>query len=191
MSTLHHNWRHFAMMRSISLLSLTALLGVAPSHPVAPTAPSALAADREIWTIVMGYVTAAADQVPDSSYSYRPVPTVRTFGQVIAHIAGSQNMFCAQALGDKAANDPDIIERTTTGKAALVAALKASIEHCQKAYAMTDADAMKQTDKVFVGERTALWALLYNTVHDDEHYGNIVTYMRMLGMVPPSSQRAH
>lgn len=178
------------MMRSIPLLSLAALLGAAPSHPVAPPAPSALAADRETWTLVMRYVTAAAEQVPDSSYSYRPVPTVRTFGQLIAHIAGSQDMFCAQALGDKA-NDSDVIEKTTTGKAALVAALKASIEHCQKAYAMTDADAMKRTVKVFVGERSALWALLYNTVHSWEHYGNVVTYMRMLGMVPPSSQPVH
>ncbi len=178
------------MMRSIPLLSLAALLGGAvPSHPVVPTAPSALAADREVWTIVIGYVTAAAEQVPDSSYSYRPVPTVRTFGQLIAHIAGSQDMFCAQALGDKA-NDSDAIEKTTTGKAALVAALKASTAHCQKAYAMTDADAMKRTVKVFTGERSALWALLYSTAHDMEHYGNIVTYMRMLGMVPPSSQPA-
>jgi uncharacterized damage-inducible protein DinB len=117
------------------------------------------------------------------------VPTVRTFGQLIAHIAGSQDMFCAQALGEKA-NDSDAIEKSTTGKAALLVALKATTEHCKKAYAMTDADATKRTVKVFVGERTALWALLYNTVHNDEHYGNIVTYMRMLGMVPPSSQPA-
>ncbi len=177
------------MMRSIPLLFLAATLGAAPSHPVAPTAPSALAADREIWTIVIGYVTAAAEQVPDSSYSYRPAPTVRTFGQLIAHIAGSQDMFCAQALGEKA-NASGLIENTTTGKAALVAALKASTAHCQKAYAMTDADAMKRTVKTFAGERSALWALLYSTAHDNEHYGNIVTYMRMLGMVPPSSQPA-
>ena len=170
------------MMRSITMLSLAALLGAAP--------PSVLAADREIWTMVIGYVTAAAEQVPDSSYAYRPVPTVRTFGQLVAHIAGSQDMFCAQALGEKA-NDSDAIEKTTTGKAALVAALKASIAHCQKAYAMTDADAMKRTVKVFTGERSALWALLYSTAHDYEHYGNIATYMRMLGMVPPSSQPAH
>jgi uncharacterized damage-inducible protein DinB len=177
------------MMRSFALLSLAATLGAAPSHPVAPTPPSALAADREIWTLVIGYVTAAAEQVPDSSYSYRPAPTVRTFGQLVAHIAGSQDMFCAQALGEKA-NASDAIENTVTGKAALVAALKASTAHCQKAYAMTDADAMKRTVKVFAGERSALWALLYSTAHDNEHYGNIVTYMRMLGMVPPSSQPA-
>ena len=56
---------------------------------------------------------------------------------------------------------------------------------------MTDANALNRTVKVFAGERSAQWALLYSTVHDDEHYGNIVTYMRMLGMVPPSSQPAH
>ena len=172
-------------MRSIPLLCLTALLGAAPSHPVA--GPSAVAADREIWAYMIGFVAAAAEQVPDSSYSYRPAATVRTFGQLIAHIAGSQDMFCAEALGEKA-NDSDYIEKTTTGKAALVAALKASIQHCQKAYAMTDADAMKRTVMTFAGERSALWVLLYNAVHNGEHYGNIVTYMRMLGMVPPSSQ---
>jgi uncharacterized damage-inducible protein DinB len=175
------------MMRVITLLSLAVIVGAAPSHPVATAAPSVLAADREIWTMVIGYVTAAAEQVPDSSYSYRPVPTVRTFGQLVAHIAGSQDMFCAQALGEQA-HASDEIERTITEKAALVAALKASTAHCQKAYAMTDADAMKRTVRTFAGERSALWALLYSTVHDNEHYGNIVTYMRMLGMVPPSSQ---
>jgi len=175
------------MMRSITLLSFAVLSGVAPSHSVATTAPSVLAADREIWTMVIGYVTAAAEQVPDSSYAYRPVPTVRTFGQLVAHIAGSQDMFCAQALGEQA-HASDEIEKTITGKAALLAALEASTAHCKKAYAMTDADAMKRTVKTFAGERSALWALLYSTVHDNEHYGNIVTYMRMLGMVPPSSQ---
>jgi uncharacterized damage-inducible protein DinB len=178
------------MMRSISLLYLTALLGAAPSRPATRTAPSVLAGDREVWTMVMRYVAAAAEQVPDSSYSYRPAPTVRTFGQLIAHIAGSQDMFCAMALGDKV-SDSDVIEKTTTAKAPLIAALKASIEHCQKAYAMADGDAMKRTVRTFAGERSALWALMYNTVHDDEHYGNIVTYMRMLGMVPPSSQPEH
>ncbi len=176
------------MMRSIPLLSIAALLGAAPSHRISPSAPSAVATDRQIWTTVIGYITAAAEQVPDSSYAYHPVPTVRTFGQLVAHLAGSQNMFCAAALGDKMTAEDDI-EKTTTGKAALVAALKASTEYCQKAYAMTDAEALKRPTKLFGGEQSALWALAANAAHDDEHYGNIVTYMRMLGMVPPSSQQ--
>lgn len=177
------------MIRSIPLLSIAALLGAAPPHHNAPTAPSAVAADRQIWTTVIGYVTAAAEQMPDSSYAYHPVPGVRTFGQLVAHLAGSQHMFCAAALGNKPSAEDDI-EKTTTSKAALVAALKASTEYCQKAYALSDAEALKRTTKLFGREQTALWALLANTSHDDEHYGNIVTYMRMLGMVPPSSQPA-
>ena len=175
------------MMRSITLLCLAALLGAAPSHPALASSPSVLAADREIWTLMIGYVTRAAEQVPDSSYSYRPVPTVRTFGELVAHIAGSQDMFCAQALGENAPAS-DEIKRTITEKKALVAALKASTEHCKKAYALSDADAMKRTVKTFAGDRSALWALFYSTAHTSEHYGNIITYMRALGMVPPSSQ---
>jgi uncharacterized damage-inducible protein DinB len=179
-----------SITRSIPLVSLVALLGAAPFHPVSAAAPSALAADREIWTIMIGWVTKAAEQVPDSGYSFRPVATVRTFGEVIAHIAGSQDMFCAQALGEPAPAS-DEIEKTVTGKNALVAALKASTEHCKKAYAMSDADAMKRTVRTFAGERSALWALSYSTAHTSEHYGNIVTYMRAMGMVPPSSQPMH
>ena len=99
------------MMRLIPLLSLAAFWRLRFfACPDAHTAPSVLAGDREVWTMVMGYASAAAEQVPDSSYSYRPVPTVRTFGQLIAHIAGSQDMFCAMALGDKV-NASDVIEK--------------------------------------------------------------------------------
>jgi uncharacterized damage-inducible protein DinB len=184
------------MMRALQAFSLAVLLGVAPARPVPPPAPpapaaydtpSALAADREIWMMVIGFVTAAAEQVPAAKYSYRPAPTVRTFGGLIAHIAGTQEMFCAQALGEEFA-PWDKLEKTMTEKEDLVPALKASTEHCKKAYAMSDEDANKRTVKMFAGDRSALWDLLYNTVHVDEHYGNIVTYMRTLGLVPPSSQ---
>ena len=113
---------------------------------------------------------------------------MRTFGQLIGHLAGSQDMICGSALGEKTGEEADV-EKSTTTKAALLAALKASTDHCAKAYAMSDADAAKM-HSLFGEDRTALWALMQNTVHDGEHYGNIVTYMRMLGMVPPSSQPA-
>jgi uncharacterized damage-inducible protein DinB len=175
------------MIRSISLLSLAAVLAAAVPHSDAPASPSAIAADRAIWTSTIGYITTAAEQMPESLYAYRPVATVRTFGELIAHIAGSQHMFCAAALGDKATAEDDI-EKTATTKAALVSALKASTAYCQKAYAMADADAMKRPVELFGMKQSGLWAVLENTAHASEHYGNIVTYMRMLGMVPPSSQ---
>jgi len=175
------------MMRSIPLLALAVLLGAALPRAFAPAAPSAIATDKQIWTSTIGYIQTAAEQMPESSYAYHPVSTVRTFGALIGHIAGAQRMTCAAALADKATGEDDI-EKSTTGKAALVAALKASTEYCQKAYAMSDADAMNRQVKLFGMDQSAMWAVLENTAHVSEHYGNIVTYMRMLGMVPPSSQ---
>ncbi len=177
------------MMRSVSLLSLAVVLGAAMPRAVAPASPSAIANDRTIWVNTMGYITAAAEQMPESLYAYKPVATVRSFGQLIGHIAGSQHMFCGAALGEKA-NAEDDVEKNVTTKAGLVAALKASTEHCQKAYAMSDADAMKRSFKMFGMDVNGMWAVFENTAHVNEHYGNIVTYMRMLGMVPPSSQPA-
>jgi len=70
----------------------------------------------------------------------------------------------------------------------LVAALKASTEYCARAYAQTD-KAAQQSTKLFGQERTRLYALALNATHNAEHYGNIVTYLRMNGIVPPSSRR--
>jgi uncharacterized damage-inducible protein DinB len=177
------------MKRAIALLSLVALLGAALPRSESAASSSAIASDKAIWTSTIGYVTMAAEQMPESLYAYRPVATVRTFGELVAHVAGSQHMFCAAALGEKPAAEDDI-EKNTTGKAALVAALKASTTYCQKAYAMSDADAMKRSFKMFGMDVNGMWAVLENTAHDSEHYGNMVTYFRMLGMVPPSSQPA-
>jgi uncharacterized damage-inducible protein DinB len=81
----------------------------------------------------------------------------------------------------------DAIEKSTTTKAALLEALRKSNEYCARAYAQSDAEAQRAT-KFFGQDVTRLYVLGVNTVHDNEHYGNIVTYMRLKGMVPPSSQ---
>ena len=177
------------MMRSIALLSLAALLGAEPSHPVAAPAPSALAADREIWTVVIGWVTTAAEQVPDSSYSYRPAADGAHVRSSSSRTLPAPRTCSAPWRSAYKATASDEIEKTTTAKSALVAALKASTELCKKAYAMTDADAANRPVRMFVGERIRRSGRCSTTRRTTgEHYGNIVTYMRMLGMVPPSSQ---
>jgi hypothetical protein len=95
-------------------------------------------------------------------------------------------MFCAAALGE-APKAEDDIEKSVTNKAGLVAALKASTDYCKRAYALSDAQA-SGTMKLFGQENSKMFALMLNAAHDGEHYGNIVTYMRMKAMVPPSSQ---
>lgn len=141
---------------------------------------------RLLWQSVMTNVSAAALDVDEKLYAYKPTPEVRSFGALIAHVAGSQKMFCAMALGDKAAAEDDV-EKTARTKAAIVAALQESNTYCEKAYKQTDAATAKMID-VFGEQRTKLYALMLNASHDDEHYGNIVTYMRLNKLVPPSSR---
>ena len=165
-----------------SLLVLAAAATPAFGQAANPNMANAAA----LFKSVSGYITDAANDMSEAQYAFRPTADVRTFGEMIGHIAGSQKMFCAMALGDKAP-DEDAVEKAAKTKAALVAALKESNEYCAKAYQMTDAATTAMID-VFGEKRSKMFALLDNVTHDNEHYGNIVTYMRMNKLVPPSSR---
>jgi uncharacterized damage-inducible protein DinB len=133
-------------------------------------------------------IVEAADAVPESEYSFKATPEVRTFGQIIAHIADTQNYFCGVAGG----SDPayaDTIEKSATSKAMLVTALKDSVMKCDDVYAKTDATNALSLVKAGKGDALRGMILLDNVSHDSEHYGNIVTYMRLKGHVPPSTAR--
>jgi uncharacterized damage-inducible protein DinB len=176
------------MPRRITILTALAGLALFAAPAVAQTAaaPTATSQAKDLWEGVTNYILDAANDVPESLYSYRPTPEVRTFGELLGHVAGAQKMFCAMALGEKAPPE-DAVEKTAKTKAALVAALKESNTYCARAYAQTDAVNRGMVD-VFGQQRTKLYALLMNATHDNEHYGNIVTYMRINKMVPPSSK---
>lgn len=153
---------------------------------LAPPTSAGVVAMRDVWKMMTDNVIAAAEEMPDADYAYKPTPNVRTFGQLVAHIAGAQRLMCASALGEKAGNEDDI-EKTMTTKAQLVPALKESTAYCARAYAQSDASAAAMTS-MFGQQGTRFFALSLNAAHNGEHYGNIVTYFRMKGMVPPSSR---
>ena len=153
----------------------------------AQAADPALAALRANWQGVIDNIQKSAEELSEADYAYRPVATVRTFGELIGHVAGSQNMICAAALGEPQPAE-DAVEKAAKTKAALVQALRASTEYCAKAYALPAAKHGEPV-QLFGGPSTRIGALTLNAVHDGEHYGNIITYMRMKGMVPPSSRR--
>jgi len=101
-------------------------------------------------------------------------------------VAGAQNMICAAAMGEKVPAE-DAVEKSAKTKAALIEALQASTAYCGKAYGMTDA-ASGAPVEIFGMKTTRLGVLVLNATHDAEHYGNIVTYLRINGIVPPSSR---
>ena len=129
----------------------------------------------------------SAEKMPEENYTFKPADSVRSYGQIVGHLADGQYEFCSVALGEK---DPEPkIEQTKTSKADLVAALKTAFTYCDKAYdGMTDASG-SQIVKLFGTDTPKLGALNFNNVHNWEHYGNLVTYMRIKNIVPPSSER--
>jgi len=137
--------------------------------------------------MVKGYITKAAEQVGEDNYAFKPTPEVRSFGQIIGHVADANYMICAAAAGEKAPAGG--IEKSATTKAALQKGLAESFAYCDKVYAgLGDAKAAELVT-FFGNQQPRLTVLAFNTSHDFEHYGNLITYMRLKGMVPPSSQR--
>lgn len=143
-------------------------------------------ASYAVFRMMSTYIAQAAEEMSEADFAFRPTTGVRTFGQLVGHVAGSNNMFCAAALGETVKPEDDV-EKSVTSKAGLIAAFKASQEHCARAYAMSDAQS-GQRISLFGNEQTKAFALALNAAHNGEHYGNIVTYMRIKGMVPPSSR---
>jgi len=172
------------------MLKRSLILVVAACAPVfaQATANPATSAARLVWESNRDFITQSAADVPENLYSFRPTPDVRTFGEIIGHVAGAQSMFCAIALGEKVPAE-DAVEKAAKTKAALVDALKKSNDYCARAYAITDQAAVA-TVNMFGQQRSKLYALMMNASHNAEHYGNLVTYMRINKIVPPSSRPA-
>ena len=152
-----------------------------------PTAASAqaVAALSPLYDNIKGNIIKSAEQMPEANYSFKPVPTVRSYGQLIGHVANASYMFCSVAKGEKSPATQDF-EKTTV-KAALVTALKEAFAYCDPVYKMPDAS-FTGMHEMFGMNMTKLGWLIMNVAHDNEHYGNIVTYLRIKGLVPPSSQ---
>src|SRR5215207_135655 len=115
------------MKRLLTLLMLLLSTPALAQEQAKASGSTGVDALRAIWEQQSGYVLRSAEQMPEADYAFKPVATVRTFGQQIAHVAGAQYSMCASALGEPA-KDEDEIEKTMTTKAQLVAALRASSE---------------------------------------------------------------
>src|SRR5579859_3990852 len=157
-----------------------------PPVQSAPPANPITASEKGFYSFVSGAVVAAAEKMPQENYSFKPTPEVRTFGQLVGHVADASYTFCSQAIGE--ANPAKDIEKTKTSKADLVAALKDGVAYCNKAFdGMTDAKGSEMV-KLFNFNLAKLAVLSNNSANTDEHYGNMVTYLRLKGIVTPTSE---
>jgi uncharacterized damage-inducible protein DinB len=134
---------------------------------------------------IVGVIQRSIDKMPEEHFAFKPVDTVRSFAELASHVSEAQYAFCAAAAGEKS---PGVKVPATGTKADLSAAFAKAAAYCDNIYKQaTDASAAEAV-KLFGTDLTRGGALAFNTAHLFEHYGNMVTYMRIKGIVPPSSE---
>jgi uncharacterized damage-inducible protein DinB len=176
-------------------LVLVAAPAFAQTAAQAPTDPlSTYLKNAE--TAIQNNILKSAEKMSEADFAFKPQGTseeVRSFGRLIGHIANSNYFFCSRAKGEPMPSKADI-EKTVTARADLIKSLSESFSYCDSAYgALTDAKAVELITVPGPNNTTRQIArvqpLVGNLAHNNEHYGNIVTYLRAKGLVPPSSER--
>lgn len=141
---------------------------------------------RQTYALIKPNLLRAAQKMPEEFYSFRTVPEVRTFGEMIAHVADGQLRMCAVVKGEQVTASAS----SKKSKADLIAALQASFDYCDPIYAsITDAEASAKV-RWARWDMSKLGLLSWNIEHDNEMYGIIGAFLRIKGIVPPSSDRA-
>jgi uncharacterized damage-inducible protein DinB len=134
----------------------------------------------------------AAEAMTPEDYGFKPTPQVRSFSELIGHVIFANYLMCSQATGQKSPATTNY--EKLTDRAALITSLNDALAYCDAAYAATTDANFAQPVKVAgpgnrVTDSTRGAVLTFNVAHNNEHYGNIVLYLRLRNRVPPSTAR--
>jgi hypothetical protein len=169
--------RSAVMMLAVSFAGSCAL--VAQTNPV-------VAEQKTAYTNNKNNLIKAAEKMPEEAYSFKPTPEMEAFGARMIHIA-NQIGTCSAMTGERKPNPA----AGKTAKADIVAGLKASFEACDAAWEiMNDKTAIEMVAGRGGQQSSKLSGLIRNTTHNTEMYGYISVYLRLKGVVPPTSDRA-
>ena len=176
------------MVRRFAWFAVVVL--VAGQVPVtAQGTPPLSASLRSSWEGARKNIVESARVMDEANYTFKPVETVRTFGQILGHVAGANYVFCSAAKGEKTPHAEDAFEKLPS-KAEIVKVLADSVAYCDSAIAAMDDRMLAESIEMpyNMGKASRASAILVNIGHNNEHYGNLVTYFRIKGIVPPSSR---
>jgi uncharacterized damage-inducible protein DinB len=179
------------------LAAVLAIVGT-PSSPLAAQSGDSPVVDALVFVYedVRTDILEAAQRMPEAEYGFRPSPDVRSFGELVAHVADTQYFFCSAGLGEVNPNEPDhrpnvvaavSLEARLRAKADIVAAAHAAFAYCDPLYEQTDDQALADEMTLAMAGQPRVRALLLGIYHMARHYGNMVTYMRASGHVPPGT----
>jgi len=140
---------------------------------------------KQAFTSIKTSLVQMAESMPEENYSFKPTPDIRSFGEMVAHVANAQAGLCSMAAAEK----KSVNAKGTMSKAELVSTLKDSAAFCDAAWdGLTDATAA-ETVKMGKTERSKLGVMTFNSMHDNEEYGYMAVYLRLKGIVPPTSTK--
>jgi uncharacterized damage-inducible protein DinB len=138
--------------------------------------------------MVADWLERSAEKMPGEEYGFKPDPAVRSFGQLLAHIADANYLFCSAVLGET--NPSPGVEKTKSSKAEITAALREAFAYAGRAYDSLTEENKDDMVVAYGGERIRLGVLWFNAAHNLEHYGSIGVYLRLKGIVPPNTESA-
>ena len=168
-------------MHRLANWTIAAALAFSAAH--AQSANPLIAEGKQEYTNIKNFLLKASEKMPEEDYGFKPTPDLQSFGQRVAHMA-AQIRTCGAVKGEQKQSDA----ASKTSKTDLVAALKAAFDECDAAWdSISDANAFEIID-AGRGKRSRLGTLISNTRHDNEVYGTMTVYMRLKGIVPPSSE---
>ena len=168
-------------MRSILLLGAMAAFA---SGQTAKTAWGDMAARQ---SQIADMLNRSAAKMPEASWDFKPTHEVNSFSGFIGHLADASYAICSASMGEKSPSPG--VAKTMKGKEELSKGLADALAYCDKAFAAVNNANANDPVKLFGMDLTRAGALGLNTAHSFEHYGNLVTYMRIRGLVPPSSEK--
>ena len=184
-------------MKRIPFLAIVLLACAFPAHAqdamkkdaaVKPADPE-LKVVLDSWNEIGRKLTAMAEDFPEDKYDFKPTPAQRSFAEQLLHAAGSMYYFTNPAMGQKppAAEDPKRDQYKT--KADVVAFVKKSVADGAAAIQSKGEKGMMTEVVYFPGQKSRVLDIAYGIIeHSGEHYGQLVVYYRLAGLVPPESR---
>jgi uncharacterized damage-inducible protein DinB len=175
------------MRRILTVAAAIVAVAAGPSYAQDAGANPYTKAVQQQFKQIHGIVMKSAEKIGEDLYSFKPTPEVRSIAQLLGHIADAEIAICTLAKGEKPAMGPNREKKTT--RAELMAALNEAEAFCDAVFAATTDQNGTTTVQTFLGPMPKLGALAFNNNHSWEHYGNLVTYMRLKGIIPPTSEQ--
>jgi len=169
-----------SLVASCCTLSLLCV-GVHAQNPIASALQSTAA--RAARNLVE-----SAEEMPADKYGYKPTPAQMSFGQVVLHLAGGNDMMCGWIAGTPAPEQPKLTPEDSKDK--LVARLKRSFDFCTSALARVDDSKLGDSIPFFQGRKTTRAEQMFDLAVDwADHYSQVAIYLRLNGLLPPTATR--